>query len=389
MDITNSETTAFRACPAMHGYRYIERLELDRERATAASWGTLGHAGMEAAWKYAWQQRESQGEKPSFNKVLSVAKAAAEARAQQYIDSMPEDDQWGTQEEEAEAIRRQAIELGEVLPITLRRCWRAICTHKFIAAEYTYKFPLPWGDNYEGQIDLITYDPEADRLVVWDHKFTASVDAYEGRLQLDTQCVGYMWAVRQTGWTGAKEASNFVWSLTRRKKPSTPRVLKLSKKAAADFSNKENGAALLAQQETSGEPQGLVSAAACDTLPEVYEEALLEQELVRLTNRTLEQEERLKQIVSGDQKWYRQEEHYINDAAIARWLSELQVDAERMKQATANEAYRTRNPGNCASPQSYKCDYRDVCLSDAPETRALYRIRKSKHAELSAESENK
>lgn len=385
MLITNSEITSFRTCPNRWGFRYVDLLTTGT-RATAASWGTLGHEGIRWAWRKAAELKEkgllrSQPNGISLDDCILAAERGVQAKAEELLAQIIDGD-----EDTEDQICAQCEEVQDGIGGTVRGMWEAMQTHRLLGTEIDFKVPIPDtdGDEYAGQIDLVTYDPDNQRIVVWDHKFTASVDAYEGRLQLDTQSAGYVWAVEELQKLGFFKGYNdepvgtFIWSLSRRKVPSTPRINKLSKKAAKEM----NMMALYDQQEAAGEPMGYVSHAACDTLPHVYLGALVEQEAVRFLPRTPEQLERLVQIEHEMHRWYKQEEHIIAGDQISRWGRELLVTLEQMKAAAKNRELRIRNPGACAYSGSFKCDYDQVCLMDAPETRALYQVRTKKHAEI-------
>lgn len=381
--VTNSEISTFRMCPNRWWFRYIEMLGL-AAKATPASWGTLGHEGIRAAWKMAQYLKrsglmESQPTGVSLDRCINAAQLAVRTKGEGLVSESEGDE---------EEIGRQIDEVSDGIHVTVRGMWDAMVRHRLLGTEIPFSVPFPIeGVGYAGQIDLVTYDPEAQRIVVWDHKFTSSVDSYEGRLQLDTQSAGYIYAVQELQKQGAFQGYNdapvglFVWSLSRRKVPSEPRVNKFTKKAA-----KETGLqVLLDDQERGGEPMGYVSSAACDTLPEVYLSALVKQEAERFLPRTSEQLDRLEVIRRDAVRWYKREEHHIGDDQIDRWLREAMVTVQQILAAEKNEELRIRNPGACAYPGTFKCDMDQVCLVDAPETRALYQIRTDPHAEIRKE----
>jgi hypothetical protein len=350
--------------------------------ATAASWGTLGHEGIRWAWRKAATLKEkgllqSQLDGVSLDACIESARRGVDAKADELLDK--------AEDEEVNAIEEQRDQVMDGIGVTVRGMWEAMKSHRLLGTEIAFKLPInDDGDEYAGQIDLVTYDPEMQRIVVWDHKFSSSVDAYEGRLQLDTQSAGYVWAVGELQKQGyfkdynSEPVGAFVWSVSRRKVPTSPRVNKLTKKAAKEL----NMQALLDEQEKSGEPMGYVSSAACDTLPHLYQEALVKQELERFLPATDEQRERFVQVQREMHRWYKQEEHFIGREQITRWGVEALVTLKQMKAATKNRELRIRNPGACAYPGTFKCDYDQVCLMDAPETRALYQVRTKKHAEI-------
>lgn len=378
--ITNSEINAFRICPNKWGFRYVELLTT-AERASAASWGTLGHDGIRAAWHVSASLKASgqlsmQPDGVSLDYCIEAAQRAVLDKGN--------DLRLNAEEDQLDEILEQSQQVAAGIGCTVRWMWDAMKSHRLLGTEVPFKLPIADGVKYAGQIDLITYDPELQRIVVWDHKFSASVEAYEGRLQLDTQSCGYVWAVRELQRTGFFEShadapvGAFVWSVSRRKVPSEPRTNKFTKKAAKEL----NLQVLLDDQDREGVPMGYVSSASCDTLPHVYLSALVKQEAERFLKRLPEQEERFLEIQRDIHRWYKQEEHFIGDDQIERWKTEALITAEQMRAASKNKQLRIRNPNACANPGSYKCDYDQVCLLDEPETRALYQVRVKKHAEI-------
>lgn len=378
--VTNSEIALFRACPQRWWFQYGELLSPPPRAATPASWGTLGHEGMRAAWGEAARLKAAR-QPVSVERCAEVGRLGILSKEVELVSEALENGQV----DQIEQIHEQADEVKRGIDVTVLGMRDALERHVLIGTEIPFAVPFPVdGVQYGGQIDLVTWDPDAQRIVVWDHKFTSSVDAYEGRLQLDTQSSGYIYAVRELQRAGVFHevpggtVGAFVWSLSRRKVPSVPHVNKLTKKDATVLGLM--GA--FAEQEASGTPLGYVSSAACDTLPAIYEQALEEQESVRLIPRTDAQVERLREIERGIGKWYKQEEHHIGDQQIDRWLAEAVVSVKQMLAAEKDPSLRIRHPGHCSTPQSYRCDYDMICLVDEPEVRALYQVRTKQHAEI-------
>lgn len=355
--ITNSEVSTFRKCPALWGFRYADQMEPMVSEIGVRSWGTVAHSAMRAGLLA--MMRGLLGVD-----VLDAAHAAVDAAT----GSTP------TEEE-----KTQASEVKAVVYLALLR-WPS--DHKILAVEAPFSIKIPGiRAVYEGQIDVITMAPDGCP-VVWDHKFTASVDGYESRLQLDTQSVGYLLGAQQVL---AKlkikppgKWGRFAWNLVRRRVPPTPKTLLLKKGEA----NTPELLEALKLQELDGTPRGYVSAAACDTTAEAYQSALLEQALSRFLPITHEQSQRLDDIKGQAHRWSRVEEHWIDEDQLGRWKSELAVVARRMRLAMRHQTERTRSPEACATPQSGRCDFRDPCLLDSPEVRALYQIRTKKHQEI-------
>lgn len=340
--ITNSEVQAYKDCPMYWWFKYVQMMELIQEPdpESAASFGTIGHLGAAAAW---------------------AAKSYGASSYSEFYQA-------------AEKAVRDAGDDGsvaDVLRITIRGQLKELMTHEVVGIEVPFKIKLKSGLWFAGKMDLITR--HMGQLVVWDHKFSSSVDVFSRRAWLDTQKFGYCRAAEEMF---QEPVTRFAWSVTRRRVPSRPRVLRITKAQA------EPRPHLWEEQERHNTPLGYVSTAACDTTPEVYLDALLEQELSRGLTATAEQTAIVEQLKGDFGKWYAQEETYVSARQLDDWALETMAIHARMRQDAKPGARLYKNPSRCTGPGRSGCEYNSPCLSPGPETMALYSIRKTKHAEI-------
>lgn len=328
MGYTNSEISTKRLCTARHGFRYVQMLSpVETAEDDPADFGRRAHLGM------------AEGARLLASGV-PLREAALRAAA-------------GTEGDDCSLVVEAAM-LN--MPPEL----------EILGWEVPFKVDLG-GEDYEGQMDLIVYDRSRNALAVWDHKFVSSPDMYEGRAALDTQSTGYIYALRQmrdrgdewlakAGVTGSTTVDEFVWNLVRKKIPSTPRVL----------------------------ASGQVSAAACDTTPEIYRMALVDQELEGRGKATADQLGRLGAIEAAAGKWQRRETRYISDEEIERWKAETLEEIRDIQKLVAGDVKPRRSPEGCYA-YFRKCEFSELCvLGDAAKsaTAGLYKVRTKKHQEL-------
>lgn len=326
MGYTNSEISTKRICTARHRYRYIERLTpVATDEDDPADFGRRAHLGM------------AEGAR-----LLAAGEPTREAAAKAAA---------GTEGDDCALVVESAM---LAMPTDLR----------YLAWEMPFSVDLG-GEKYLGQIDLILFDPVRNAIQVWDHKFVSSPDMYEGRAALDTQSTGYIYALQRMrdsgqlahlGVNADTTIDTFVWNLVRKKIPSTPRILK----------------------------DGMVSAAACDTTPEIYRMALVDQELEGRGRATEEQINRLRAIEDAAGKWQRRETRYISQEEIDRWAAETLAEIQDIKALESGDMKPRRSPEGCYAYYR-KCEFSELCvLGDAAKdaTVGLYKVRTSKHQEL-------
>lgn len=396
--LTNSELNAWRECPARWGFSYAEGLR-PTDASVPLTFGSLYHLGAAAGWHGAWSDlempessRRDRAIAAAKEKILATARPALEAGL--YDEEFNFEDLVSTALFAAEHYFKNTTDLS-FIPL---------------AIESAFRVPVP--DNrgakshllLEGVMDLVLYDPRSNRAIIQDHKsLGASVHTIEARLELDTQLTGYTMALHQMlrrpadfpgFWNGPKAAratamsygekmrtaslGNVAFNVVRRARPSLPKLNILTKKAATT----EQLRADLAAQETDGVSRGEVSVALIDTMPGMYEDALLDQAMRGLPV-TEKQKDRLNQLKQRGDTYFLQAEFFRGPEALERWRKELWVEQRRMRAARENPGDRTRNPNACTAPGTRSCAYKAVCINPGdPAARASFRVATDPHEEV-------
>lgn len=379
--LTNSELSTLRECPQKWGFAYRERLR-PRTQAAPMALGTAAHEGLAAGYREQLRAL-SQKETPSLDAMREASRLAALAQHSAWLSSLSELPLLDRERLEADAAHvpallewmlghfwsRVATEIESVVPLAIE--------HAFKVAVRSSTGRAIRGLSYRGVIDLVYYDRQAGDIVVLDHKTTSGeVSSIDRRIELDPQMAGYLWSVRELLrrdgeralpglavldaeerariTSGAIPTGRIAYNVLRTKLPKTPEVTQ----------------------------KGLVSSAAIDTLPDVYEEALRAQEL-RGAPRTEAQVARLEALQPRRDAWHARREFYRSDADLERWRREVELDAKRHRRLTLHPDEITRNPGACSSAWSMPCAYRAVCLDPSSEDlRAAFRVATSTHEEV-------
>ncbi len=426
--ITNSEIEDFRKCRALWGYRNAELLRPIHE-PVSLNYGKLYHLGCDAGWTAAWEELSwSTGER--LSRAISGALVAMH-------DAVAEHRTWLEGEapfEQQEAREAALAELQEQAEVAQ---WAV--AHYFqrrqqdldlvpLAIEAPFDVPIPnrvgqaGNLRQDGKMDLVLWDREACQVLLHEHKTTQyGVQTYESRLPLLTQPTGYLRALRtmmdraygEGWWEGevfragemgfwshttpavmklmvaergtilGATTGTIAFNVSRRAQPHKPKVNKLRMPASAAKLDTPL-ARLLKEQEADGVNRGEVSVAEIDTLPEVYERALLEQAQVRHQPITDEQRAKLAALQAKSRSFFEQFEFYRGPAELERWRKEMWVEARQIREAEREPSMRTRNPHACTGPGSPPCTFSAVCLApDDPVARAAFRVAAVKHEELS------
>jgi hypothetical protein len=384
--VTNSEESCFDQCPAKWGFRYADGLR-PVSPEIAPSMGTILHAALEAALPVAY--------KPPIGTVgeaILAGMAAAVAEADAFVERVT---QAGLPPELEESVVDEARAFVPVVNWHLENFFRQTYARdsqlQLLAVERSFEVPLldprgrPNGRYRQGKIDAIWYDPQTKALLVDDHKSVGhDVNSVERRLFLDNQMTGYLYAVGQMAKRGGldvpKDAvgATVRYNVFRRAAPKSPKVNKVRKNDGAH----DVTADLARLEGVDGVARGLVSVAACDTTAEIYCAAIDEQFIARGLPPTAEQVERLRQLKESPNAYFVRIEHYRTAEEVNRWRTEAWVKAQRIRAAEKDPSLRTRSPVSCTMGSSPRCAYQPVCVQDAPETRALYRVATTKHEEV-------
>lgn len=391
--LTNSEVEAHDGCPAMHGYGYHELL---RPKLTGfrLSRGTIGHAGLAAGWRRAWDSDTYW--LPIAERIELATRAAQEAIAAAVVRA--------EQEIRANSQLEGAEELLTELEESKRIC-EFVCSLYFktraeeldpsrfipLAIEQPFEILLrnSRGNvttiNYSGVIDLVLLDLEANAIRVEDHKFPERPGlTYERRLPLATQMSGYVYAVREL----AKLPMHSFWEYGRG-------AMVAAGRAHAALSNAQVGAVAynLIKARLPAQPainqNGQVSIAKLDTLPEIYSDALFVQASERNIPITEKQHEFLGKLKLKP-PWITKVEYYRGEEEIQRWLAETCIKAAQIRESERRPELRVRRSGHCTGVTSARCSFESVCMDPTSQhTRdTFYRVATSRHEEIEAIEQN-
>lgn len=366
--LNNSQLCAFRQCPHYWGLHYMDKLVPDRNKIDARFWGSMYHFGQEGLW----------GARTLAGAVENLEKYHRDAHAELDHDTDEKVD------ERRDAVDKALEETQWAMKHYVASVERELKEWVTLATEHKFRVIVSRGVHHEGTIDMLAFEPWTNRIISMDHKSTAvSVEAFEGRLQLDTQHVGYTFAAHDMCARGtlprASELSMrghdirtlahaFQWHVVRRKMPTVPVVNKLTKKAAELPFQKE----LLALQAEDGISRGMVSIRQIDTTAQMYMDALDEQIELRGLAVTPEQSNIAELLHAKGDTYFGMTETFVSPRRVERWKKEFLIDAKRIRAACRDLEMRTRNPSSCSLPGSMNCDYREKCIN--PEMQSGYRV---------------
>lgn len=407
--VTNSEMGTFRTCPRRWGFEYVDGLR-PKLAAKVLTWGNTIHAGIEAGYLSQYESMKAQmwptplSERAQhFHRLPAGADMGVRRYHKDYLRQLDEAVQDGMPDEVAHERREDAAKLLNIALWAVEHFFEATKDDlvKLVPLGFEVPFSVPVPDNsgrnnglyLEGMIDAVWWDPEMQRIIVDDHKTVNElVGTTEKRIALDPQMSGYLHAASYLARTGQlkpmdgselpKDAGDKVgacrYNCIRRAMPSEPHINKVRKNDGA-----YNVTAELAEiEKESGKPQGLVSAAQIDTTVEIYREAINVQGSQRMLPHTDKQRELLERLRLQGDRYFARFEFWRNAQEREDWRREVWIEAKRMRAAERLPVLRTRNAGACTAAHSMPCTYRAVCLDDAPETRALYRIADKRHEEV-------
>lgn len=388
--LTNSELNTWRSCPHRWGLEYEEGLR-PKVEAQPLRWGNMFHEGAAAGWELS---KMGSSESPAQD-ATRAARERLEDYVASYLEELPDSDNADEIREETEADAECVWwALGhyfESVPHDLKKV--------VLAVEQPFSMRLPNSKGtargswitYSGKIDLVLWDPVMQRVEIQDHKGTgAAIDSFERKLELDTQMTGYLVAVRhllKTGKLWHRCLPELAWwnrtgliqnNVIRRKVPGTPKLTKLTKKQCT----RNVHGPLFDLQESTGQPQGFVSVAQCDTLGSTYLAALKEQAEVRELAPTQKQSDMADHLQSRGDTFFGQYSFMRDDDEVERWRREVWVHGRHIRAAKKEPLERTRNPGACSLATSPRCPYAAVCQSNDSATRMDFRQAKQRHEEL-------
>jgi len=394
--VTYSEVETFRTCPRKHHFRYRERLRLQRSGARTRI-GQAYHRGVEvgvlAGFRWIYDARGSNED------AARVAIAAGVTAAIEQVDldwkevdaSVRDDAREDAEREDAEARRvlpwmiehyftRTAADFSRFVPLAVERVFEVPIDHRGARGG-----PL-W---HAGVMDLAVFDLDFGDILLTDHK-TVEVAPWnvEKRLELDPQMAGYIAALRALQRRGKVEplfpmtaplgldtakTGRVVYSVMRRARPEEPKINQdgTVSIAACDTTAALDAAAIEKQAEPGWLAKGSEEGGARASEGEQG-----------WRNLRLKQGALVERLEHQGDRFFARTEFWRSDEEIEQWRREMYVEAGRIRRADRDPSERTRSPGACTMPWSPPCEYRLVCLQDAPETRSQYRVAEVAHEEI-------
>lgn len=375
--LTNSELQAARDCPQKWDFAYRQGLR-PRIEARALSFGRTMHEGIRAAVSTINPLRAAG---LSLDSRLDLARKAArdvvvQAHGAWFAKLLTDDLSADALDElaaDAESTRATIVWMVEHYVDVFRDDWEHLVP---LGIERAFRVELT---NERGRTtphlvvagvwDLVAFDRRVGDITMQDHKSTSGgIDSIDRRVELDPQMGGYLWALRRLlsrdpesldlqylvgserdrVRAGERYTGRIMYNVLRKKAPRAP-----------EWTQK-----------------GLVSAAQIDTLPSIYEKAILEQEAKGPGfERTAKQQEILDALTARGDNYIARREFYRSDEEIARWRREVFVEARRVRSMERDPREITRNAGHCTAPWSQPCSYRQVCLDpEAPELRVGFDV---------------
>lgn len=402
--VTYSEVETFRTCPRKHHYRYRERLR-PNYTSSRVRIGSAYHRGVEAGILAAFA-RMAQEHLDEHQAALVAIGAGVEAATAQVRADYEALDPDATDDARARA-EADLEEANAVLPWMVGHYFRVTVTDFArlvpLGVERVFEVPIDHRGHrggplsHAGIFDLVYFDREFGDLVLHDHK-TVDVAPWnvERRVELDPQMAGYVAALRALQrrgklaplhpMTAAPDAilkapsGRVVYSVMRRARPEEPRVNQdgTVSVAACDTTAEAYERALAAQSE----PEWLLKARAAVEGPLSAGWARRETAEARWAEVRRKQQEQLDRLRGQGDRYFARCEYHRGDDEIEVWRREMYVEATRIRAADRDPAERTRSPGACTMPWSPPCEYRAICLHDAPEIRAQYRVAEAAHEEI-------
>lgn len=397
-EITNSEMGTFRMCRKRHGFEYVDMLR-PKLPGRQLTWGNCIHAGCETGYLAAFSRETlCRPERATVGGAEGVRDYHAKYLVR--LDGLVSEGHIG--DEEAQEHFDDAAKMLDVALWAVDHYFRAtqedLETLVLLGAEVSMHEPLV---NKAGRVmnlrlagvaDTVWWDPQDRSIIIDDHKTVDElVGTTEKRIALDPQMSGYMHGVQRMVRSGklrpldgselpegaADRIGRCRYNCIRRSRPKQPKVNKVRKNDGMHAQT-----ANLAALEVDGTSRGVVSTAAIDTTAEIYDAALAVQTEQRGLPMTEKQGELLVKLREQGDRYFARFEFWRNAAEREQWRAETVAEARLMRMVERDPSLRTRNTGACSRPGSPPCTYRAVCIDDAPETRALYRIATKRHEEV-------
>lgn len=378
--ITNSEGQSFRDCRKKHDFAYVRGLR-PIVAARPLAFGVAFHAGTEA-------MRRSYGlvpldELPDFATERGIK--AIDASFDEWLEKAEEE------RSDIQALYEEAMDARETA--------RWMLTHYVKTFRRDFEAIVPLGIElpfhvqlrnvagalvphlrYEGVIDFLGWDAEFEDIVIMDDKTTSGpVDtAIDRRVEMDPQMAGYLNALREMLRTNPELLVAGI-------PPMHPFAAKarasvLSRSVSSIGRVAYNVARKKRPREPSINKDGSLSAAACDTLPEVYR-AAMDQAALRGKPPIEKHYELLRVLEAKGDTYLSRREFYRNAREVEEWRVATFAIASDIRACASDPRLVYRNPGHCSNAWSLPCTYRGPCLDESPEMLRGFEVQ-ARHAEV-------
>jgi len=374
---TNSETSCFQQCQKKWYFCYHQLLR-PKIRNWHLRFGSAFHAAMAVGYSiFLDKSLQALGESDYTNYIVDKArKGGQDELTGQYSDIIrkrvldwSEEERIEKESEESRALLDSIVKLYFWVNRRDQHVWVPMLV------EQPFRVPLldanynETGFYHLGVFDLVVYDLEWEAIVLVEFKTTSSdTSTVSRRFDFDPQMCGYLYALKYLLGTGkllhpitgeklttSAGIGKISYNVCRKKIPSIPKMKK----------------------------DGMVSVAAIDTLPSVYEDALKQQ-----VRRGLEITTRQKVVLEGLRNrgfssFFRRYEHYYSTGDLLTWAKEQRINCSNMAEMAENPSQAVRSPIACTMASSPRCAYRPICVDDTPEIRsAFYDASNKRHEEI-------
>ena len=419
--LTYSRVGAFKQCPRKEWFRYELGL-VPSVDAAALRFGTFWHLLMQAVYRLQQDLSAHQAPPPwedvaewlLYGDAPAWAAAAAKIpdhgivdtwRGQQLAERVPSmEDPSGSRpaHDETEVVNMVAL-ATDMLQRYLARYWdEDLTTWEVLGVEVLLESPLytpkqqpstKW--RVGGKADVLARSRITGKVWVWDHK-THSGDPSSAKEdgRIDPQGEGYLAMALEMGLYVLDELGGVLHRIARKSVPSVPGRNKCTGKKADGVVADSHAQCALCH----GTGEGPLSAAQCDTTPEVYEAALEQTQADgwQPTEKHLGILHALR--ARGTDPWFQTHTKAISPADLSFWWSEtytISLAKNAAQQRGERGHWRAGDKRTCRL-YSRNCEYMALCELNAADSRQawdenfglqeLYLLR-SAHVELDPDAD--
>lgn len=367
---TASEIATFRSCRRRWLLYYEEQLS-GGSYVRALDVGNAAHDGLATVYREIREQQAEGASTLDVGRCLERAHREAHEAVKRSVEAavtggglfLVSQRARDEMEMELEVASREALSVVSLF--VARFAAEDFLRYRVLEVEKEFNVPVrgPMGTTrtqmrLRGKRDLVLEDRATRAIVLGEHKTSAgpALD-HDHRVDIDEQIRAYVYALRELyaprnhGQRVFSDVGHVLFNVVRKKEPSVPHVTK----------------------------SGLVSVAAIDTTRDVYERALVEQEMLRGKARTPEQVELLESLPQGTDRWVARHEVTLTDRELNEWAAGALADARLMRATREGTLYASRNPSACFQRG---CSVRSVCVENTPERRSELGHRPKRNAEL-------